>query len=86
MLFQGVFQSNLIISERLCTFGLTTVTITANCTPCPLPEAFRTADVHSPSENQTEQGADEDEHLVEHGRVRPLDGTMEIILGKESTC
>lgn len=41
--------------------------------------------VYSPSENQTQQGADEDEHLVEHGRVGPLDGTVEIILklGKE---
>lgn len=38
------------------------------------------ADVHSPCENQTQQGADEDEHLIEHGRVGPLDGTVEIIL------
>lgn len=36
--------------------------------------------VHPPGEHQTQQGADEDEHLVEHGRVGPLDGTMEVIL------
>lgn len=34
----------------------------------------------SPGEDQTEQGADEDEHLVEHGRVGTLDGTVKIIL------
>lgn len=38
--------------------------------------------VLSPSEHQTQQGADEDEHLVEHGRVGPLDGSMEIILDR----
>lgn len=36
--------------------------------------------VHPPGEDQTHQGADEDEHLVEHGRVGPLDGTVEVIL------
>lgn len=41
-------------------------------------------EVHSPSENQTEQGADEDEDLVEHGGVGPLDGTMEVILDKRN--
>ena len=34
----------------------------------------------SPGEHQTQQGADEDEHLVEHGRVRPLDGPVQVIL------
>lgn len=40
----------------------------------------RRGGVHPPGEHQTQQGADEDEHLVEHGRVGPLDGTMEVIL------
>lgn len=35
---------------------------------------------YPPGENQTEQGADEDKHLVEHSRVGPLDGTVEVIL------
>lgn len=40
----------------------------------------RSGGVHPPGEHQTQQGADEDEHLVEHGRVGPLDGAMEVIL------
>lgn len=35
---------------------------------------------HLPSEDQTQQRADEDEHLVEHGRVGPLDGAVEVVL------
>lgn len=35
---------------------------------------------HLPGKDQTEQRADEDEHLVEHGRVGPLDGTVEVVL------
>lgn len=34
----------------------------------------------SPCEDQAEQGAKEDEDLVEHGRLRPQDGTVEVIL------
>lgn len=36
--------------------------------------------LYSPSENQTQQGADENEHLVEHSRMGPLDGPVEVIL------
>lgn len=38
---------------------------------------------HSPSEDETQEGADEDEHLVEHGRLCPLDGTVQVILGED---
>lgn len=38
---------------------------------------------HSPSEDETQEGADEDEHLVEHGRLGPLDGTVQVILGED---
>lgn len=41
---------------------------------------IKSGGVHPPGEHQTHQGADEDEHLVEHGGVGPLDGTMEVIL------
>lgn len=34
----------------------------------------------SPSEDQAEQGADQNEDLVEHGRVGPLDGSVDVIL------
>lgn len=34
----------------------------------------------SPSKDQAEQGADQNEHLVEHGRVGPLDGPVDVIL------
>ena len=34
----------------------------------------------SPSEDQAEQGADENEDLVEHGRVGPLDCSVDVIL------
>lgn len=39
-----------------------------------LEEAF------SPSEDQAEQGADQNEDLVEHGWVGPLDRSVDIIL------
>lgn len=35
---------------------------------------------HSPCEEQAQQGAEEDEDLVEHGRLRPQDGPVEVIL------
>lgn len=35
---------------------------------------------HLPREDQAEQGAEEDEDLVEHGRLRPQDGTVEVVL------
>lgn len=35
---------------------------------------------HLPGKDQTQQRADEDEHLVEHGRVGPLDGAVEVVL------
>lgn len=35
---------------------------------------------HSPREDQAQQGAEQDEDLVEHGRLRPQDGTVEVIL------
>lgn len=38
---------------------------------------------HIPSEDQTKKGADKYEDLVEHGRVGPLDGTMEIVLRRK---
>lgn len=34
----------------------------------------------SPGEDEAEQGADENEDLVEHGRVRPLDCSVDVIL------
>lgn len=34
----------------------------------------------SPREDQTQQRAEEDEHLVEHGRLRAQDGTVEVVL------
>lgn len=36
--------------------------------------------LYSPGENETQQGADENEHLVEHSRMGPLDGPVEVIL------
>lgn len=35
---------------------------------------------HSPCEEQAQQGAEEDEDLVEHGRLCPQDGPVEVIL------
>lgn len=35
---------------------------------------------HSPCEEQAQQGAEEDEDLVEHGRLRTQDGAVEVIL------
>lgn len=35
---------------------------------------------HSPREDEAQQGAEEDEHLVEHGRLCAQDGTVEVIL------
>lgn len=34
----------------------------------------------SPGEDEAEQGADENEDLVEHGRVRPLNCSVDIVL------
>lgn len=35
---------------------------------------------YSPGENKTQQCADKNEDLVEHGRMGPLDGPVEVIL------
>lgn len=34
----------------------------------------------SPGEDEAEQGADENEHLVEHGRVCSLNRSVQVIL------
>lgn len=38
------------------------------------------AEAGSPSEDEAEQGADQNEDLVKHGRVGPLDRSMDIVL------
>lgn len=42
--------------------------------------AHHSASSHLPGKNQTQQRADEDEDLIEHGRVGPLDGAVEVVL------
>lgn len=51
--------------------GLWTARRGAGGTPC---------GAHSPREHQAQQGAEEYEDLVEHGRLRAQDGTVEVIL------
>ena len=36
-----------------------------------------------PGENETQEGADQNEHLVKHRRLGPLYGSVEVILGRE---
>ena len=46
---------------------------------CPEP-GYAAAGRDSPREDQAEQGAEEDEDLVEHGRLGAQDGTVEVVL------